>query len=174
MVSVGSKLPKDMVKKKLQSERAVVLREKRKKEMAGRKKEQVALEKKLRFKPAFMHVTHPTPCEAEPKPTLPRSTRQKLIIPHPQQKKKKPKAQIEKTFSQINLLDLNSNETGLTDEDIHSFITQSKLTRDMLKINLTGDKVSMVFDQSSERCEELLRKEIHRKKSGRNPTYCII
>jgi hypothetical protein len=69
---------------------------------------------------------------------------------------------------------LSSPDSGLTRSDIQSFVRASQLTRDMLKIRVKRGQLSMVFDEKSQQCEKMLRKEIEKHRAGKNPTYCIL
>jgi uncharacterized protein YheU (UPF0270 family) len=44
----------------------------------------------------------------------------------------------------------------------------------MLKIRVKRGQLSMVFDEKSQQCEKMLRKEIEKHRAGKNPTYCIL
>ena len=167
IVRLDKNLPKAMVERKKAQEAAVVLREKRKKELVHRKQEERALERKLRFKPSYITITPPK-VSAPPKPPA-RRTRVLLNNPKPPSTSK-----TAAQFSQLSINNVSSMETGLTEEDIQTFVRQSRLTRDMLNINVKNNKLSMVFDEKSLQCEKMLRREIQRHRAGKNPTYCII
>jgi hypothetical protein len=170
IVRLGKKLPKAMAERKKAQEAAVVLREKRKKDLVNQRTEQFALERKLRFKPRYMEVTPPPAKPSHPSKTSTKK-RTRVLLKNP---KPEPVDQTAEKFSRLNMDNMSSMETGLTQEDIQTFVRQSKLTRDMLNINVNQGKLSMVFDEKSQQCEKMLRREIQRCRSGKNPTYCII
>ncbi|KAL5246872.1 hypothetical protein ACHWQZ_G018916 [Mnemiopsis leidyi] len=167
IVRLDKNLPKAMVERKKAQEAAVVLREKRKKELVNRKQEERALARKLRFKPNYITITPPQ-VSAPPKPPA-RRTRVLLNNPKPPSTSK-----TAAQFSQLSINNVSSMESGLTEEDIQTFVRQSRLTRDMLNINVKNNKLSMIFDEKSLQCEKMLRREIQRHRAGKNPTYCII
>ncbi|XP_063692763.1 titin-like isoform X2 [Bolinopsis microptera] len=169
IVRLDKKLPEAIVQRKKSREAAVVLREKRKKDLVNRRQEELALERKLRFRPRYMEV-NPPKTSPPPKPSSAKK-RTNILLNNPRP------PSVEQTaaqFSQLNLDNLSSMETGLTQEDIQTFVRQSKLTRDMLNINVNKGNLSLVFDEKSLQCEKMLRREIQKYKSGKNPTYCII
>ena len=167
VVRMTKQLPQAIVDRNKAQERAVVLKEKRKREMISRRKEELALERKLKFKPRYIQITPPAP-----QPKLTHKPETKLFIKTPQPHKSTDSLD----FSTLmNVKSLSSADTGLSQADIDSFVRQSKMTRDMLNINFNkNNSLSLVFNDKADKCENLLRKEIRRHKARKNPTYCII
>ena len=173
VVRMGRVLPAAMVEQKKARERSVVLREKRKRETISRRNEEVELERKLRFKPRYMSISPPDPTPPRPPPTRSQSGKTKLVLGTQRVGSRRKGTKSEPDLD-ISGLTIGSLSTGLTNEDIQSFVRQSKLTRDMLKINVKNNRLSMVLDEQSLQCEKMLRKEIKKHKGGKNPTYCIM
>lgn len=169
VVRLSKQLPQALVDRNKAQEKSIVLKEKRKREMISRRKEELALERKLKFKPRYIHITPPP----EPKPKPAQKPETQLFLKTPQSPRRPADSALD--FSSLmNVKSLSSANSGLSQEDIDAFVRQSQLTRDMLKINFKENKLSIVFDEKAEKCEHLLRKEIRRHKARKNPTYCII
>ena len=132
IISLSPKLPVAMETRMKAAEKAIVLREKRKKEKRKKAKDCDELYKKLRFKPTSVTVT----------PNV--------------YKKQTPVAQV-----------------GASQYDMDNFMNQSKLARELLRINVSQSSVSMVIDPRSSKNEAVIRKKIKSTRIKKNPTFCI-